>query len=128
MADLLEKIMKFAGPKPTLVRRGELPPNEIEYRIISADDHLIEPPDVFEGRMPARFRDAGPRVERDDVGVDYWIFEDVRVPLLGADGIKGWEQGSGYLGPVNFDEMHPAVYDVHERIKHMDHIGVLASL
>src|SRR5207253_11415969 len=75
-----------------------------------------------------RFRDTGPRVERDDAGVDHWIFEDVRVPLLGADGIKGWEHGSGYLGPVNFDEMHPAVYDVHERIKHMDHIGVLASL
>lgn len=128
MADLLDKIMKYAGPKRELVLRGEIPPTERRYPIISVDDHLIEPPDVFEGRMPAKFRDTAPRVERDDAGVDWWIFEDERVPLLGADGIQGWEPGKGYLGPVNFDEMHPAVWNIHERVKHMDVNGVLASL
>jgi hypothetical protein len=31
--------------------------------IISADDHLIEPPDVWQTRLPRRFREVGPRVE-----------------------------------------------------------------
>ncbi len=128
MADLLEKIMKYAGKKGTLVLRGEMPPCERRYRIISADDHLVEPPDLFVGRLPARLQARAPRVERDDAGIDYWIFEDDRVPLLGADAIRGWEPGKGYLGPVNFDEMHPAVWNIHERVRHMDAIGVEASL
>ncbi len=128
MADLLEKIMKYAGPKGTLVRRGEIARSERRYRIVSVDDHLVEPPDLFAGRLPARLQARAPRVERDESGIDFWIFEDERVPLLGADAIRGWETGRGYLGPVNFDEMHPAVWNVHERIRHMDAIGVEASL
>ena len=30
--------------------------------IISVDDHVIEPPDLWERWLPARFRDAGPKV------------------------------------------------------------------
>jgi len=128
MADLLEKIMKYAGPKKTLVRRGELPPCEGRFRIVSVDDHLVEPPDLFAGRLPARLQARAPRVVRDDAGIDFWVFEDERVPLLGADGIRGWETGKGYLGPVNFDELHPAVWNVDERVRAMDAIGVEASL
>ena len=128
MAELLEKILKYAGEKGELVLRDKLPTYEKRYKIISVDDHLVEPPDMFEGRLPARFADRAPRVERDDHGIDYWIFEDVRVPLLGADSIKGWEPMKGYLGPVNFDEIHPAVWNIHERVKAMDVNGVLASL
>ena len=128
MADLLEKILQYAGPKGTLVLRGEMPPSERRYRIVSVDDHLVEPPDVFTSRMPARLRDRAPRVERDDQDIDYWVFEEERVPLCGADGIKSWEVGKGYLGPINFDELHPAVWNIHERVRAMDVNGVLASL
>ena len=128
MADLLEKIMKYAGAKGTLVLRGELPPCKGRFRIVSVDDHLVEPPDTFEGRLPTRLQARAPRVVRDDTGIDYWVFEDERVPLLGADAIRGWEPGKGYLGPVNFDEMHPAVWNIRERVRHMDVIGVEASL
>jgi len=128
MADLLEKILKYAGPKGTLVRRGALPPCAGRYRIVSVDDHLVEPPDVFTGRVPAHLKSRAPRVERDANGIDYWVFDGERVPLLGADGIRGWETGKGYLGPVNFDELHPAVWNIDERVRHMDAIGVEASL
>ena len=36
-------------------------------RIVSADDHVVEPPDVFTSRLPAKYRDAGPRVVREPV-------------------------------------------------------------
>ena len=42
MADLLEKILQYAGPKGTLVLRGELPPSERRYRIVSVDGVPIE--------------------------------------------------------------------------------------
>src|SRR5262249_32143250 len=101
---------------------------ERRYTVVSVDDHLIEPPNLFKGRLPRRFAAAAPRVERDDDGVDYWVFQEDRVPLLGADAIQGWDPGMGYLGPVNFDELNPGVWDIHERVRHMDINGVAASL
>lgn len=38
-------------------------------RVISADDHLIEPTDLWSSRVPAKDRDAAPRLWRDDDGV-----------------------------------------------------------
>ena len=33
-----------------------------EYRLISADSHVTEPPDVWTKRMPAKFKDRAPRI------------------------------------------------------------------
>ena len=33
-------------------------------RIISVDDHVIEPPDLWQSRLPSRFADRAPRVKR----------------------------------------------------------------
>src|SRR5204862_425500 len=33
-------------------------------KMISVDDHVVEPPHVWEDRLPARMREQGPRVER----------------------------------------------------------------
>lgn len=128
MPDLLERILSYAGEKGELIKRGDMPLQERRYRIVSADDHLIEPPDLFVGRVERRFADRAPKIERDDAGNDWWVFDNERVPLLGADAYMGWEKGHAYLGPVNFEEMHPAVYDIRERVKHMDVTGVEASL
>src|SRR5262245_30795913 len=105
MANLLDRLMEMAGPKGELELRDGLEPRPRRYTVVSVDDHLIEPPHLFEGRMPSRFAGRGPRVDRHDDGVDYWVFEDEEIPLLGADAIQGWVPGKGYLGPVNFGEL-----------------------
>lgn len=128
MADLLERILSYAGERPELRRRGPMELQPRRYRIVSADDHVTEPPDMFVGRVPARFAEVAPRVERDGQGFDWWVFDHERVPLLGSDSWQGFEPGHAYLGQCNFDDLHPAVYDIHERVKHMDVIGVEASL
>ena len=33
-------------------------------KIISVDDHVIEPATVWSDRLPAKYRDIGPRIER----------------------------------------------------------------
>jgi hypothetical protein len=38
--------------------------------MISVDDHVIEPPDLFKGRMQARFADSAPKVVRNEAGDD----------------------------------------------------------
>lgn len=128
MADLLERILSYAGEKPELRHRAETVPRPRQYRIVSVDDHATEPPDLFAGRLPAAFAADAPRVERDEHGHDWWVFDHDRVPLLGSDSWLGFEPGHAYLGQVNFDDLHPAVYDIGERVKHMDVVGIEASL
>src|SRR5262249_1463362 len=48
----------------TLRRMSLLPdpePRARRFTVISVDDHLIEPPDLFDGRMPAALADHAPR-------------------------------------------------------------------
>ena len=39
-------------------------PAAVKYTVISVDDHLVEPPDMFEGRLPARLQEHAPRIVR----------------------------------------------------------------
>ena len=73
-------------------------PRPIWCPIISVDDHVLEPPDLFVKRMPSAMRDEAPRVEYDDEGIPYWIFDDLRLPTLPTDGAVGrppfeWNRG-----------------------------------
>jgi predicted TIM-barrel fold metal-dependent hydrolase len=47
------------------------------YRILSSDSHVVEPPDTWKGRLPAKYRDREPRVVRDADG-DWWFVDGVR--------------------------------------------------
>ena len=43
--------------------------------LISIDDHIIEPPDLFERHMVAKYRDRAPKLVSNPDGPDQWIFE-----------------------------------------------------
>jgi hypothetical protein len=43
--------------------------------IIDADTHLTEPPDVWTTRVPQRYLDEVPHVERNDEGRDVWVLD-----------------------------------------------------
>ena len=36
--------------------------------IVSLDDHVVEPPDVWTSRLPAKYRDVGPHVVHGPAG------------------------------------------------------------
>ncbi len=46
----------------------------MDFKVVSADNHIIEPRDLFLDRMPARFRDKAPRVLRGADGGDGWTW------------------------------------------------------
>lgn len=115
-------------------------------KIVSADDHVVEPPTLWTDRLPAKYKDVGPRVvrERGRVGlvdgdfryettddgdpVDVWVYEDIRVPqsLLGA--AVGYEVDDMELRVITFDDMRPGCYDPAERLKDMNVSGVERSV
>ena len=54
---------------PAHRRLGRVPERTRQtYRLISADSHVNEPPDLWTDRVPAEYRDRAPRIERFDAG------------------------------------------------------------
>jgi predicted TIM-barrel fold metal-dependent hydrolase len=95
--------------------------------MVSIDDHVIEPPDMFERHMPTKYKDRAPRVERVD-GLDQWIFLDTQTGSVGLNAVASWPKEEWNFDPVGFAEMRPGAYDIHQRVRDMDANGVLASM
>jgi predicted TIM-barrel fold metal-dependent hydrolase len=94
--------------------------------MISIDDHLIEPPNLWQSRLPKKYLDVGPRVERID-GLDQWRYEDTQVAMSGITNVVGRPREDWSLAPVNFEDLHPACSNPIERAKAMDDAGILAQ-
>jgi predicted TIM-barrel fold metal-dependent hydrolase len=103
-------------------------PREVKYTIISVDDHLVEPPDMFEGRLPAKYADVAPKVVETPQGHQVWEFDEQRFTQVGMNAIAGRRPESVKLEPFRFDQMRPGCYDIHARIEDMDLGGVWASV
>jgi predicted TIM-barrel fold metal-dependent hydrolase len=99
-----------------------------EMIFVSVDDHVVEPPDLFEGRMPAQHAEQAPRVVRNDRGDDVWVFDGQDIPNIGLNAVAGRPKEEYGIDPTSFDEMRPGCFDVHERVKDMSAGGVLASM
>ena len=95
--------------------------------MISVDDHVIEPPDVWQSRLPRKLREAGPRLVQDDKG-EAWYYEDKRIPTLGLAAAAGQKKEEFSPLPLAYSEMRPGCYDPKARIDDMDRSGVAASL
>jgi predicted TIM-barrel fold metal-dependent hydrolase len=100
----------------------------VRYRIVSVDDHLIEPPDLFEGRMPAALADRAPRIDTLPNGRQTWIYEDGIYPNVGLNAVIGRPKEEWSMEPANFDEMRRGCWDVTARIEDMDLAGIAASV
>jgi predicted TIM-barrel fold metal-dependent hydrolase len=96
--------------------------------MISVDDHLVEPPEMFDNHISARFRDQAPKVIRREDGSDVWTFNGSVIPNIGLNAVAGRPREEYGIEPTAFDEMRPGCFDVHERIKDMNAGGVLGSM
>jgi hypothetical protein len=96
--------------------------------LVSVDDHVVEPPDLFEGRVPARYRDRAPKVVRKEDGTDVWSYEGSEIPNIGLNAVAGRSPEEYGIEPTSFEEMRAGCYDIHERVRDMNVNGVLGSM
>ncbi len=121
---------------------GELP------KIISVDDHVVEPPHVWSTWLPAKFRDRGPRVERRGIGemahigggayrqsfdengpkADCWVYEDLVYIHKRHVAAVGFAREDMTMSPITYDEMRPGCYDPKARIEDNELNWVSGSL
>jgi predicted TIM-barrel fold metal-dependent hydrolase len=117
-------------------------------KIVSVDDHVVEPPHLWQQWLPAKFRGAGPRVERRGIGhmqhvgggsysqtfsddgpqADCWVFEDLVYIHKRHVAAVGFERDDMGMLPITYDEMRPGCYDPKARLADMDINWVESSL
>ncbi len=124
--------------------------NEIP-RIISVDDHLVEPPHLWEKWLPEKFKDRGPRIERRRVGDikyvggakmyeyeldaddapwgDVWFYEDLVHPNKRHVAAVGFDRDDMEAVPITYEEMRPGCYDPKARVEDMamNHVDMSLS-
>ena len=106
----------------------EPPRADRKYTVISADDHIVEPPHVFEGRVEKKFADRAPRVIEKEDGTETWVYDGTELPNVGFNAVVGRPVDEWRMEPTRFDEKRPGAWDIHERIADMDLNGIYASL
>jgi hypothetical protein len=94
--------------------------------LVDVDAHVVEPPDVWASRLPAKYRDVGPRIELLPAGrpklvgssyvevpgtdgplVAWWRYEDHCVSLKRTVAAAGFSADEVELRSVRYDEMRP---------------------
>jgi predicted TIM-barrel fold metal-dependent hydrolase len=98
---------------------------------VSVDDHVVEPPGMFDAHVPARWRESAPRVMHKDGpngGFDVWSFDGRDVPNIALNAVAGRPSHRYGIDPTSFEELRPGCYDVHARVMDMSANGVLGSM
>jgi predicted TIM-barrel fold metal-dependent hydrolase len=109
----------------------------LPFKLVSADSHIAEPPDLWRGRIDPRFADRAPTVISTDEG-DYFVIDQSRAMKNGAPGI-----GIGllatrrkYAEPEGYDFGHngrwadvpESAYNPDKRAAELDREGIEAEL
>lgn len=118
-------------------------------RIISVDDHVVEPHRLWQDRLPAKHRDIGPRVVREkgqvvyditrtlhwvtgggpeDRWCDVWYYEDTVWPLHASFAAVGPTAGLPARTALTYDDILPGCFDQGHRLADMDANHTEASL
>jgi predicted TIM-barrel fold metal-dependent hydrolase len=84
--------------------------------VIDADGHVIEPPDLWEPRLPARFRPRAPRPVRDENGRFGYAVGDVLVMRTAASLAVPFKDGANRLPGGGWDP--------EQRLRDMDAEGI----
>ena len=127
---------------PTVEALADVPP------IISADDHVLEPPDVWTARLPRRYRERAPRVVRDratltfrggktitgprgdsnGVWADWWLYEDVEMVLNVMHAAAGLAVSEVDAAPQLYENVRPGCWQQGARLADMDANHVEAAV
>jgi len=117
-------------------------------KIISVDDHVVEPAHVWETWLPERFRADGPRIERRRVGgmkhvgggtyeqeftddgrpADCWVFGDLVYIHKRHVAAVGYSRDEMTMTPMTYEEMRPGCYEPKARVADQEMNHVEASL
>src|ERR1700753_514201 len=96
--------------------------------LISVDDHIAEPADMFDAHVPSKYKHLAPRVVLEADGTQQWYYGGLRGRNMGLNAVAGKPREMYNIDANSYDEMRPGCFNVDERIRDMSAGGQLAGL
>ncbi len=101
----------------------------MQYRVISADGHTIEPKDMWQRYIPKKFHDRIPRVIKDPMGGDAWeFFKDVPPAAIGMVTTAGKRYEEFHWYGSTYETINKGCYEGKARVQEMTFDGVDAEI
>ena len=100
------------------------------YRLISSDSHVFEPPDLWEKRIDPRFKDRAPRLVREEHTDQWYADGSFKFGVMGTAFQVGqrFEDASKLSIHGRYEDVPPGGYDPHAHVKDMDLDGVAGDV
>src|SRR5262249_57638427 len=95
------------GAKPELATAPGGAVRTEDMIIVSADDHVVQPPDLFERHLPTRYRDLAPKIVHKDDGTDVCQFLEFEVPNIGLHAVAARPPEEYGLHPTPLHHIPP---------------------
>jgi predicted TIM-barrel fold metal-dependent hydrolase len=102
-----------------------------DYKLVSADAHVVEPPDLWSKWMPAEFRSHPdtPKLVKDEEGGDAWQFgRDAKPAPLGIYAAAGKTPEHIKWTGARYETVMPGMFQGKPRLKEQDADGVDAEV
>ena len=96
--------------------------------VISVDDHVVEPPDMFDKHLSREGLATAPKFKTAPNGTNYWEYQGMRLPNIGLNAVIGRVPEEYGIEPTAMSQLRKGTYDVHARIGDMNVNGIAASL
>ena len=96
--------------------------------LVSVDDHVVEPPNMFDNHLPDKWKDLAPKSVKRADGTDVWVYEGSEIPNIGLNAVAGRPPEDYNVDPTRYEEIRAGCYDIGERVKDMNRNGVLGSM
>ncbi len=97
-------------------------------RVIDADSHVTEPPDVWTSRLPKRLLPDAPRVDLNPTtGAHHWRVGDTWLTAVGTYARAGWTRFPPD-GPREYDQIDPGTWRAEDRLRRLDEYGIHAQV
>src|SRR3954466_2434626 len=100
-----------------------------QHRIVDADCHILEPPDIWKNWLPEKHQDRAPKLVKDAMGGDAWLTAVGGDPdPIGLVSTPGMPYDQFRWFGVTYEEARTGCYNGAERLKDMDIDGVSAEI
>jgi predicted TIM-barrel fold metal-dependent hydrolase len=115
--------------------------------IISVDDHVLEPRNLWQDRLPEELKERGPKVSREKVSLEFkgghygfkrddpdgqwcdlWLFDDLVVPTGLLHAAAGFAPEEQVNIPAVYEDFREGTYDQKARLADMDVNHVEAAI
>ncbi len=109
--------------------RNDQPLFPLPYKVFDGDSHIVEPPELWQQRVPARLKERAPKLLKRPDGTDAWSFDNgKRIRPMGISAVAGFTFIQYQKMALSYDEILQGGFNPHVRVKQMSADGIWAQV